>query len=220
VEDYDGDGKTDLGGWDPVTGKAWALPTVGSFTYTATQMPVSCVARPDGGTADGRAGCVPVPGVARSISGVRRGAISVWDANSGNWSILWNPGTDPAADSSCWFGQAADVPLALDLLPGSAHSASRLAVFRYGGTASESILHLIGDGQWPNWCNFGMWHARAEGIISERVRVFVVADMTGDHLPEVVHYDQEAGVVKWYNSPGYTTVGGQVSLGNGLAQFL
>lgn len=219
LDDYDGDGRTDLAGWDPISSNAWTLPVSGSFPYTVTSMPTSCIARPDGGTAEERAGCVPVPGMARTISGVRRAAIVVWDSSTVNWKVLWNPGSDLSVDSSCYFGGTADVPLAFDLLPGSTDNVSKIGMFRYKGTAVNSILHFLG-GQQSQWCNYSTWHYPQQGVVSERVRVFVVGDMNNDKLPEVVHYDQEAGTIKWYLSPSYLSVGGQVTLGNGLAQFL
>ena len=41
-----------------------------------------------------------------------------------------------------------------------------------------------------------------------------------DALPEVAPYDQESRVMRWYLSPDHTTIGNQLTLGNGLAEFL
>lgn len=129
---------------------------------------------------------------------VPRRSFSIWFPPDGTWTTLWNPVSSSTPDPSCQWGWGlVDVPL-----PGvdrNGDGYTDLAVFRapdYSANAGVFMKASTVGGctgqQYPN-----IWYS---SLKRPRTRSTVVADMTGDGLPELLFVQPDTMTVTWATS--------------------
>ncbi|MCK6534945.1 MAG: zinc-dependent metalloprotease [Polyangiaceae bacterium] len=219
---YDGDYKTDLAVYGPADATFRLLRSEQNWgPVTARAFDSKFIPQPSG-TSVQRGMALPMAGMTHGYwlgwSWVRRRSFSLWFPPDGTWTTLWDPINSSTPSPSCQWGWGAmDVPL-----PGidrNGDGLSEMAVFRApdysyvpGVFMKASRSNDCAGQQYSN-----LWYA---GLKRTRTRSFVVADMTGDGLAEIVFIQPDTmTITRATSESGYSSTY-TVQIGNQRAIFL
>lgn len=221
---YDTDAKTDLVGYDTMTGKFhlvtsssdWQTTIVRSFPppSDAGTMPVSHAVPVPGMIAHRYTFAFPTPKYKPRLG------LALWWPDTGNWNVMWNPDAQ-STYSTCQWGTSGDVPLGgigSTTAWLSAPSYSKMTVYRgldYGGGGTFYFREL---NNLTCGASSGVYGPSAK----PRTILQVVADMTGDDYPEIfrVNQDNTGEVVYMTSESNYSTIIPVSSAGTHLSVLL
>lgn len=213
---YDCDSLTDLAVYEPNTAQFKLLRSEdGWSSQVMHQFDPQFVPFPSG-VGEDRSGVVALSGFTTSRSCLvggtvlvsrRRRAPALFYPEDGTWNVIWNP-TAATSVQSCGYG-AGGTDQPIPGLDRDGDLRSELALFRpptsFGG--SGTIYTRLGS---PTSCGGANLNVSCAGC-GPKSRVFAVADMTGDGLPEVLVYGFE-GRLTWLTSESnYSSVGGNLA---------